>query len=160
MPRLMVEAALTAGSETPTQRREAMAELFAIRRVLSNNAININQMAKAVNIDGVRPVEAAGFLPEARTLVGRIDQTVSGVGAAMMPNITRGDRPGGLMVYLASEGRHNEHENPHLVAGDSQIMVWHDDAELSRVDALARVENPRCPPSGVVGRFSTGLRGR
>lgn len=55
----------------------------------------------------------------------------------MMPNITRGDRAGGLMVYLASEGRHNEHENPHLVAGDAQIMAWHDDAELSRVDALA-----------------------
>ncbi|QGG39902.1 relaxase/mobilization nuclease domain-containing protein [Aeromicrobium yanjiei] len=55
----------------------------------------------------------------------------------MMPNITRGDRAGGLMVYLASEGRHNEHENPHLVAGDSQIMAWHDDTELSRVDALA-----------------------
>ena len=54
-----------------------------------------------------------------------------------MPNITRGDRAGGLMVYLVSEGRHNEHENPHLVAGDSQIMAWHDDAELSRVDALA-----------------------
>jgi len=55
----------------------------------------------------------------------------------MMPNITRGDRPGGLMVYLASEGRHNEHENPHLVAGDSQILAWHDDTELSRIDALA-----------------------
>lgn len=41
------------------------------------------------------------------------------------------------MVYLASEGRHNEHENPHLVAGDAQIMAWHDDAELSRIDALA-----------------------
>lgn len=54
-----------------------------------------------------------------------------------MPNITRGDRAGGLMVYLAGEGRANEHENPHLVAGDSQIMAWHDDAELSRADALA-----------------------
>lgn len=55
----------------------------------------------------------------------------------MMPNITRGDRAGGLMVYLASEGRHNEHHDPHLVAGDSQIMAWHDDTELSRSDALA-----------------------
>ena len=55
----------------------------------------------------------------------------------MMPNITRGDRAGGLMVYLVSEGRHNEHHDQHLVAGDSQIMAWHDDTELSRSDALA-----------------------
>ncbi|QGG39927.1 plasmid mobilization relaxosome protein MobC (plasmid) [Aeromicrobium yanjiei] len=75
----MVEATLSGGSETPTQRREAMAELFAIRRVLSNNAINVNQMAKAVNIDGVLPAEASGFLAEARTLVGRIDETLEGL---------------------------------------------------------------------------------
>ena len=79
VPRLMVEAALTGGSETPTQRREAMAELFAIRRVLSNNAININQMAKAVNVDGeIRP-EAVGFLQEARQLVGHIDVVLEGL---------------------------------------------------------------------------------
>ena len=79
VPRLMVEAALTGGSETPTQRREAMAELFAIRRVLSNNAININQMAKAVNVDGeIRP-EAVGFLAEARRLVGHIDVVLEGL---------------------------------------------------------------------------------
>lgn len=76
VPRLMVESTLSGGSETPTQRREAMAELFAIRRVLSNNAINVNQMAKAVNIDGVLPPEAAGYLAEARTLVGQIDATL------------------------------------------------------------------------------------
>lgn len=28
----------------------------------------------------------------------------------MMPNISRGDRMGGLMVYLAGPGRSNEHE--------------------------------------------------
>lgn len=79
VPRLLVESALSGRSETPTQRREAMAELFAIRRVLSNNAINVNQMAKAVNIDGeIRP-EAAGYLREARALVGRIDETIEGL---------------------------------------------------------------------------------
>ena len=76
VPRLLLETTLAGGSETPTERREAMAELFAIRRVLSNNAINVNQMAKAVNIDGVLPPEAAGYLAEARTLVGRIDTTL------------------------------------------------------------------------------------
>jgi len=79
VPRLLVEAALTGGAETPTQRREAMAELFAIRRVLSNNAININQMAKAVNVDGeIRP-EAVGFLQEARHLVLQLDAVLEGL---------------------------------------------------------------------------------
>ena len=43
---------------------------------------------------------------------------------------------GGLMVYLAGPGRRNEHTEPHLVAGDSAMMTWHDDNELSRDDAL------------------------
>ena len=38
-----------------------------------------------------------------------------------MPNIRRGGQMGGLMVYLAGGGRHNEHEEQHLVAGDSAI---------------------------------------
>lgn len=48
-----------------------------------------------------------------------------------MPNITRGARMTGLLVYLAGPGRSNEHSEPHLVAGDAAIMAWHDDAELS-----------------------------
>lgn len=54
-----------------------------------------------------------------------------------MPNITRGGRMGGLMVYLAGDGRANEHTDPHLVAGDPAIMAWHDDAVLDRASALA-----------------------
>lgn len=34
----------------------------------------------------------------------------------MMPNVVRGDRMGGLMVYLAGPGRSNEHTEPHMVA--------------------------------------------
>lgn len=52
----------------------------------------------------------------------------------------------GLMVYLAGEGRHNEHVEPHLVAGDSSLMAWHDDAELDRDSALsvaAQLDKPR-----------------
>lgn len=63
-----------------------------------------------------------------------------------MPNITRGGRMGGLLVYLAGEGRHNEHVEPHLVAGDSSLMAWHDDAELDRDSALsvaAQLDKPR-----------------
>lgn len=43
---------------------------------------------------------------------------------------------GGLLAYLAGPGRSNEHTEPHLVAGDSAIMAWHDDAELHRESAL------------------------
>ena len=53
----------------------------------------------------------------------------------MMPNITRGSRMGGLMQYLVGPGRHNEHTEPHLVAGDPAIMAWHDTAELDSAAA-------------------------
>lgn len=54
-----------------------------------------------------------------------------------MPNVVRGDRTGGLMVYLVGPGRSNEHTEPHLVAGDGPLMTWHDDDELGRDAALA-----------------------
>jgi hypothetical protein len=55
----------------------------------------------------------------------------------MMPNISRGDRMGGLMVYLAGAGRSNEHEEQHLVAGDSAIVTMHGYGVLDRDTALA-----------------------
>ncbi len=54
-----------------------------------------------------------------------------------MPNIRRGGQMGGLMVYLASGGRHNEHEEQHLVAGDSAIMAQHGYSVLDTNTALA-----------------------
>ncbi len=63
-----------------------------------------------------------------------------------MPNITRGQRMSGLLVYLAGPGRANEHTEPHLVAGDSAILAWHDDVELDRDAALAvarELDHPR-----------------
>ena len=51
VPRLMVEAALS-GVETPTERREWIAELFEDRRLLATIANNVNQLAKAANISG------------------------------------------------------------------------------------------------------------
>ena len=79
VPRLLVESALSGNAETPTQRREAIAELFAVRRALSNNANNINQMAKIANsTDEIRP-EAVHYMREARRLVQRIEETVEGL---------------------------------------------------------------------------------
>jgi len=54
-----------------------------------------------------------------------------------MPNITRGDDMEGLLRYLAGPGRSDEHTDPHLVAGDSAIMAFHDDAALSPAAAMA-----------------------
>ncbi|MFZ4843979.1 relaxase/mobilization nuclease domain-containing protein [Mycetocola saprophilus] len=54
----------------------------------------------------------------------------------MMPNIVRGDRMAGLMTYLVGQGRSNEHEEPHLVAGDPALMAWHGDNDLNRDAAL------------------------
>lgn len=64
----------------------------------------------------------------------------------MMPNVVRGDRMAGLLVYLAGPGRHNEHEEPHLVAGDGALMAWYRDVELDRGSALAiarHLDRPR-----------------
>ncbi|GGE98433.1 relaxase/mobilization nuclease domain-containing protein [Mycetocola zhadangensis] len=54
----------------------------------------------------------------------------------MMPNITRGNEMTGLMVYLAGEGRHNEHQEQHLVAGDSAIVTMYGFDQLDKVTAL------------------------
>ncbi len=64
----------------------------------------------------------------------------------MMPNVVRGHRMAGLMTYLVGPGRHNEHIEPHLVAGDGALMAWYDDNELGRDSALAiarHLDKPR-----------------
>lgn len=64
----------------------------------------------------------------------------------MMPNVVRGHRMAGLMAYLVGPGRHNEHTEPHLVAGDGALMAWYDDNELGRDAALAiarHLDQPR-----------------
>jgi hypothetical protein len=64
----------------------------------------------------------------------------------MMPNVTRGDRMAGLMSYLVGGGRHNEHTEPHIVAGDHALLAWYDDAELSGENARAiarHLDRPR-----------------
>ena len=55
----------------------------------------------------------------------------------MMPNVTRGDRTRGLLGYLAGPGRFNEHDEPHLVAGDPAIMAMYGDSVLDAVTAAA-----------------------
>ncbi|MEV7649110.1 relaxase/mobilization nuclease domain-containing protein [Arthrobacter sp. NPDC089319] len=67
----------------------------------------------------------------------------------MIPNITRGSRMTGLILYLAStnaDKTKNAHTEPHLVAGDAAIMAWYDDGVLDKDDALAiakHLDRPR-----------------
>ncbi|MGI8902299.1 MAG: relaxase/mobilization nuclease domain-containing protein [Solirubrobacteraceae bacterium] len=64
----------------------------------------------------------------------------------MIPNITRGGRLDGLLVYLAGPGRDQEHVEAHLVAGAPGVMAWHGEEELSRAAALAiarELDHPR-----------------
>ena len=44
---------------------------------------------------------------------------------------------GGLLSYLAGEGRSNEHAEPHLVNGDSTTFTFFGDSELAPSTALA-----------------------
>lgn len=75
----------------------------------------------------------------------------------MMPNITRGGRMGGLMVYLAGEGRTNEHEDQHLVAGDPAIMTMYGDDVLDQATALA-IARDLDEPHRVYGTEVTQLK--
>ncbi|MFC9556031.1 relaxase/mobilization nuclease domain-containing protein [Rhodococcus sp. NPDC056960] len=64
----------------------------------------------------------------------------------MIVKIGRGEKMTGLLSYLQGPGRSNEHSDPHLVAGDSAIMTWHDDNELSHEDAIdiaRQLDQPR-----------------
>jgi Relaxase/Mobilisation nuclease domain len=84
----------------------------------------------------------------------------------MMPNVVRGDRMAGLLIYLAGPGRANEHTDPHLVAGDPAVMAWQEDQELGRDAALGvarHLDRPRTAhgvrvPGGHVWHCSLSLR--
>lgn len=79
IPRLLVEAALARGGETSTERRDAMAELFRIRRQLAGLTTNVNQIAHAVNIDGRMPVGSAAALARIEDVVEKIDAAIEGL---------------------------------------------------------------------------------
>ena len=84
----------------------------------------------------------------------------------MIPNVTRGERMGGLLSYLVGPGKRNEHTDPHLVAGDPAMLAWYDDHELSGVDASAmarHLDRPRTAfgvqvPGGHVWHCSLSIR--
>lgn len=85
IPRLLVEAALSGSGETPSERRAAVVELFALRRSLSGMAVNLNQAARRANVGDGFPVDVVREdLAELRRLAGpggRIDAAIDGLAA-------------------------------------------------------------------------------
>jgi hypothetical protein len=81
VPRLLIEAALAGGGETPTQRRHAMVALFGLRRSLAGLATNVNQLATYANVSGRFPREADDVLPDIRRAVERIDAAIDELSA-------------------------------------------------------------------------------
>jgi len=75
VPRLLMERALSE-RETSTERRDAMAKLFAFRRQLTGLATNVNQLARAANTDGHTPVGTAAAIAEVRAVVEKIDAAI------------------------------------------------------------------------------------
>jgi hypothetical protein len=58
----------------------------------------------------------------------------------MIPNISKGSKPVGLMKYLAGPGYANEHTEPHLVAGSGHLMAWYSH-DLLNEDSAADIAN-------------------
>lgn len=81
VPRLLVEAALSSGQETPTERRAAMAELFAIRRLFAAVSNNLNQMTRATNATGEFAAEVTHTQRAIRNVVARVDESIDGLSA-------------------------------------------------------------------------------
>jgi hypothetical protein len=81
VPRLLIEAALARGGETPTQRRHAMVALFGLRRSLAGLATNVNQLAAHANATQRFPREADELLPKIERAVDRIDAAIDELSA-------------------------------------------------------------------------------
>ena len=77
IPRLLVETTLAAETgETVTERRNAIAKLFELHRLLAAVSNNVNQIAKATNATGQRHSETDATLDAVRRVAERIDAAV------------------------------------------------------------------------------------
>lgn len=79
VPNLLLTAALSEGSETPTQRKAAMAELMAIHTLLARVSNNVNQIARHANAGDEFPQDAKAALAYVRQVAVRIDGAIEGL---------------------------------------------------------------------------------
>ncbi|NQX10362.1 plasmid mobilization relaxosome protein MobC [Microbacteriaceae bacterium VKM Ac-2855] len=73
VPRLLFESAMNAQVRTDTEWKGAVAELFAIRRLMATVANNVNQIAKFANAEGRFVEEAREVVAEHRSIVTRMN---------------------------------------------------------------------------------------
>ena len=64
----------------------------------------------------------------------------------MIPKISRGSDPAGLVKYLFGKGRHNEHANQHLVACSDDLLDsfgfdGHPDESYAKIGAVTSSGN-------------------
>ncbi len=76
VPRLLFESALNMNVTTSTERKAAIAELFAVSRLAGNVANNMNQLARFANSEGTFPAEASAAAEHYRELAGKIDSAI------------------------------------------------------------------------------------
>ncbi|MDQ0676599.1 hypothetical protein QFZ36_004225 [Pseudarthrobacter siccitolerans] len=79
VPNLLVSAALSEHSDSPTERRAIMAELMALHNLLARSSNNINQLARQANATSEFPAEAREALKHIRSVAMRIDDAVDGL---------------------------------------------------------------------------------
>lgn len=77
IPRLLIEAALSEGTENPSERRDQFMQLSALQRLVGTVANNINQIARHANATGQVPAEAAASIAHARAVIVRIDRQLA-----------------------------------------------------------------------------------
>nr|AXV46417.1 mobilization protein C [Arthrobacter sp.] len=80
VPRLLIGAATSESVETPAERKQAIAELFTVQRLLANVANNVNQLARHANSGDEFPAEAAATLAYVKKLTFRIEDAVDRLG--------------------------------------------------------------------------------
>ncbi|MET4592681.1 plasmid mobilization relaxosome protein MobC [Arthrobacter sp. 754] len=77
IPRLLIEAALSEGTENPSERRDQFMQLSTLQRLVGTVANNINQIARHANATGEVPAEAAASIAHARDVIIRIDRQLA-----------------------------------------------------------------------------------
>jgi hypothetical protein len=86
VPKLLVDSALAGGSQAAATnasvREHTLAEMFKTQRVLSGVANNVNQIARAANIDGAVREELSATLVTVRRASDKIAEYIDQLGAA------------------------------------------------------------------------------
>lgn len=90
VPRLLVESALAGDRETASRRRDAIVELFAVRRLLAAVSNNLNQVARHANATSELPADAGAVVAAIARVVQRMDLAAEALAAPELAHrITR-----------------------------------------------------------------------